>query len=451
MRITYKMFCLSIAAAAGCDDNNAVNVDAAVSNVVDAPVSVADAPVVIDAAPPIASFVFVETNNPAGNGILGFVPQGDTLMSIGPAVPTGGLGLNAGPTQRLGPLDSDRQLALSADGSRVYAVNSGDRTITVFAIGSDGKLTQVTGPRFATGGNNPVSIGFSGTHTIVVNKEVAGTIAPSYAMFDTKSQRAQSKTSTPIGGSPSVAYVSRDQKFLFGTQFLDGARASQAPAGQIDAFVIHTTGTLTAAPGSPYALPADTSGITPAPPAVALNMVEHPTKNILYVGYPTRSQVGVYTINATTGALTFVRAVSNSGKAVCWFLIDKDARHMYTVNSASATISTYDLTDPMKPIETSALELKSSMSGPPFVDANGITETKTSQPFQLAFDRDETHIFVVSQRVTTNATDPTGNFLHTLAIGTNGTLSEPAAPVDLRELGVPPTARPQGVLVVTVP
>jgi len=232
-------------------------------------------------------------------------------------------------------------------------------------------------------------------------------------------------------------------------EFFDGARASQAPVGQIDAFVINTNGTLTAAPGSPYALPADTSGITPTPAAVALNMVEHPTKDILYVGFPTRSQIGVYTINPSTGALTFVRAVSSSGKGVGWFLIDKNAKHLYAVNSESATISTYDLTDPSKPVETSSLELQKDVAGPSFVDANGVTQTITSQPFQLAFDREQTHIFVVSQRVTTNASDLNGNYLHTLSIGSNGVLTEPAAPIDLRELGVPATARPQGVLVVT--
>jgi hypothetical protein len=451
MRITYKMLSVALLAAAGCDNENQEIADARI--IADAPVSVPDAPVSIDAAPAAVSFVYVETNDPAGNGILGFVPQGDTLSSMGPAFPSGGIGLNAGADQHVGPLDSDRQFALSADSKTMYAVNSGDRTMTIFGIASNGRLTKATGPLFATNGTNPVSANLAGTHTLAVNKEVAGTIAPSYATFDTKSQRPQAKTTAPIGASPSVAYVSRDGKLLFGTRFFDGSRAGMAPAAQIDSFLINaSTGALTAAPGSPYALPADTSGISPTPLAVALNVVEHPTKDILYVGFPTRNQIGVYTINRTTGALTFVRAVANSGKDVGWFLIDKDAAHMYTVDSGSATISTYDLTDPLTPMETSSFTLQNA-TGPSFVDANGVTQTITSQPFQLAFGPGEARIYVVSQRVTTNtvATDPNGNYLHTLVIGTNGVLTEPMAPRDLRELGVPATARPQGVLVVTMP
>jgi DNA-binding beta-propeller fold protein YncE len=373
------------------------------------------------------------------------------LEPFGRPVATGGLGLSAGANQRIGPLDSDRELALSPDGTQIYAVNSGDRSITVFGLASGGRLVRTAGPLFDTGGNNAVSVNFADTHTIAVAKEVAGTAAPSYAAFDTKTKTVQARAAMPIGASPSVAYVSRDAKLLFGTEFLDGARASQAPVRQIDAFVINANGTLTAAPGAPYALPPDTSGITPAPPAVALNMVEHPSADILYVGYPTRSQIGVYMIDRATGALTFVRAVPNSGKAVCWFLIDRDGRHMYTVNSGSATLSTYDLTDPTKPVETSSIALKKAIAGPPFVDANGATQTITSAPFQLAFDRDQTHIFVVSQRVTTNTTDVNGNYMHTLVVGSNGALTEPRPPLDLRELGVAPTARPQGVLLVTQP
>src|SRR5262249_15593757 len=113
-------------------------------------------------------------------------------------------------------------------------------------------------------------------------------------------------------------------------------------------------------------------------------------------------------------------------------------------------ISTYDLTNPRAPTEVAALLLKDASSGMPFVDAAGVTQTITSQPFQLAFDPDESHIYVISQRVTTNANDPTGNFLHTLAVNPDGTLREPGDPFDLRTIGVPPATRPQGVLVFHV-
>src|SRR5579862_3037733 len=130
MRIKYKMLWLGLAAAAGCHDHDADNgafVDASVQHIdAGSGSGTGGKP---DAAPPVVSYVYVESNNPAGNAVLELTPNDDgTFTSIG-AVATGGLGLGAGSNQRLGPLDSDRELALSLDGTQVYAVNSGDRTI----------------------------------------------------------------------------------------------------------------------------------------------------------------------------------------------------------------------------------------------------------------------------------------------------------------------------------
>jgi hypothetical protein len=99
------------------------------------------------------------------------------------------------------------------------------------------------------------------------------------------------------------------------------------------------------------------------------------------------------------------------------------------------------------PVEVSALALAKAVSGPPFVDAMGMTETNTSQPFEIAFDQEQRHMYVVSQRVTTNADDLAGNYLHTLSIAADGSLSEPSDPIDLRDAGVAATARPQGLVV----
>jgi DNA-binding beta-propeller fold protein YncE len=287
---------------------------------------------------------------------------------------------------------------------------------------------------------------------IVVDKAVAGTVPPTYRTLAVKNGNLATTvitTSTPVGGSPTIAYVSPDQKFLFGTEFLDGARASEAPSGQIDAFSIGAAGVLTAAPGSPYALPPDTSGISPQPQAVALNLVEHPTQPILYVGFPTRAQLGVYTIDQATGALSFVTTAASSGKGIGWFKINKAGTRLYAVNSASATISVFDLTNPKAPVELSSIPLKNAVAGPPFTDASGVTQTDTSLPFELTFSADQTHLWVVSQRVTTNATDPLGNYIHTLDVASDGSLTEPDAPLDLHAIGVSSTTRPQGIASLT--
>lgn len=404
-----------------------------------------------DNAAPDRHFVYIESNDPAGNSILAFErPEDGSLSPLRDGrFDTGGIGISAGVMQRLGPLDSDQNLVLSGDRRLLFAVNSGSNSISVFHTAADGMLSPVEGSPFDSGGENPVSLGLSDDTLYVVNKAADGSESPSYTVLDVADDGSltalpDGAITSPMGGSPSIAHVAPGGQYLFGTQFLDADRAADAPMGQIDAFAIGGD-RLTPAPGSPYALPADDSGIDPAPPPVALDLVAHPTEAVLYVGFVTRSQLGVYTIGAG-GALTFVRSAANSGMAICWFLINREGTRLYSVNSGSASVSVYDISDALNPVETSALTLKLAASGPPFMDAMGMEQTNTSQPFQLAFDADQSHIYLVSQRATTNATDLAGNYLHVLEVASDGSLSEPAAPLDLRQVDLSPQARPQGVL-----
>lgn len=403
-----------------------------------------------DSNPVAHSTVFVETNDPAGNRILAFARTEDgALAGIGKPIDAGGLGISAGGSQRLGPLDSDRALAMSPDGTIMYAVNAGSASIAAFHVLVDGRLQALPGSPWPSNGANPVSIGVAGDRVIVVDKAVDQRTLPRYQTFRQTADGlvALDALTTPLGSSPSVAYVSRNGRFVFGTEFFDGARPSPPPKGQLDVLVLGPDGKLAHAPGSPHALPEDTSGIAAATRQVAVNLVEHPTRNILYVAFPTRSQIGVYRLDETTGALTFVRIVADSGRGVRALAIDLDGRYLYAVNAASGSISSYDLTDPLAPVETSVLELRQAKAGPPFIDTTGARIEVTSQPFQIAFDSTATHLYVVSQRVTTDVRDPLGNYLHVLEIGKRGVLGEPTAPLDLRDYDVPPTARPQGVLV----
>jgi hypothetical protein len=406
---------------------------------------------IIDAAPSTGTtLVYIESNDPTNNAVLAFLrSNGDVLTLVG-TYPTGGVGITAGPTQRQGPLDSDQQIATSVDNAFLYAVNAGDHTVAGFSIDVDGSLTALAGSPFNAGGANPVSLGLTGDTMYVVDKVIDGSATPRYGTLSMT-------TNIPIllaapalaqaGGSPTIAYVSRDQHYLLGTEFLDGARLADAPVGQIDVLTRGDNGELAPAPGSPFPLPPDDTGIVPAPAQVALDVIEHPWQSVVYIAFPTRSEIGVYTID--DAGLTFVRTVPSSS-AIGWFTIDRDGHFMYAVNSESATVSTFDLADPMTPTETTAVTLSSTALGPPFVDAMGATQTMTSLPFELSLDPDGTLLYVISQRVTTNPTDLAGNLLHVLDVGADGTLIESEAPIDLTAAGVAATARPQGVRAIVL-
>ncbi len=83
------------------------------------------------------------------------------LQHFGGPFYTKGSGV-ANPTQKLGPLDSDYELRLSADGKFLMAVNSGSNTIAVFTFKSNGGLEHVPGSPFPSGGETPCSIDILG-------------------------------------------------------------------------------------------------------------------------------------------------------------------------------------------------------------------------------------------------------------------------------------------------
>jgi 6-phosphogluconolactonase (cycloisomerase 2 family) len=396
-----------------------------------------------------SNVLYVQSNNPASgqNAILAYRrdPGNGTLTQFGTYL-TGGTG-HINPTAgKLGPNDLDDPIVATPDRKRMFAVNSGSNTIAVLNINPDGSLTPVPGSPFASGGRNPVSVGLAGDRLYVVNKnedaaQLPNSDLPNYTGFhiaaDGKLTPIPGATVTTLSqASPSHALVSRDKRLLFGADFL--APFFHPGAGSLRSFRINDDGTLTQAPGSPKALPGDPMTALP------LGIWTHPSQNILYVGFVARAQMGVYDFNPATGALTFVTAVPNSGKEICWIRTAANGSRIYTVNNLDNSVSFYDASNPHVPVEKQKITLKEP--GPMFLNDRGAMSFMqvTSTPFQPGISPDERFIYVVNQRVDFNSPDQEGNKLHILRIGTDGMLSEPGEPVDLP---VPAQARPQGVVV----
>jgi 6-phosphogluconolactonase (cycloisomerase 2 family) len=327
------------------------------------------------------------------------------------------------PSLKLGPPDSDQELTLNAERTVLFAVNSGSNTIAAFQIHSDGSLTDVPGSPFNSGGSDPVSIGIARDALAVVNKaedpNQPGMI-PNYASFrvgpDGQISTLLSEMNVTPGISPSQALVSSGKNWVFGADFLGGLLRS---------FQVQPDGSLLQT--DLESLPASESvgGVAPLP----LGLAAHPDRPVLYVGFVTVSKIGVYTYDAH-GKLTFVRSVQDSGAAVCWLRTNANGTRLYASNTGDRTITVYDTTNPLQPVEMQKVSLK----------GNG-------NAFQIALDPTGAWLYVVTQRSSASTPVGQGNTLQVLRIQPDsGVLSDPPAdPITLPSvLG----ARPQGVVAV---
>ena len=140
-----------------------------------------------------ANFVYVESNDPAGNAIFGFARHADGSLAPlpGSPFPTGGLGIT--PTFALGPFDSDQKVIVNPEHTLLFAVNGGSDSIAVFNIAANGTLTPVAGSPFPSGGSNPVSVGLAETTLCVVNQDQdpdhPGLFLPNYTSFNVSAER----------------------------------------------------------------------------------------------------------------------------------------------------------------------------------------------------------------------------------------------------------------------
>ncbi|GAB3227584.1 hypothetical protein GCM10027423_64540 [Spirosoma arcticum] len=390
-----------------------------------------------------ADILYVQTNNFQNNqnAVLAYRDQGNGKLEplAGSPFLTNGSGVG-NPEQLLGPLDSDYEVRVSSDGQYLLAVNSGSNTIAVFSIKATGALEHVAGSPFPSNGQTPVGIDVSGNFVFVLNKSQdplhPTPQLPNYATFTIDAGGkltpvAGAKVETTAGTSPSNALISRDGKFLFGTDFL--GFMLMPPVGTLRSFTINANGTLTAVAGTPY--------VVPGMDGTALGLWQHPSGSVLYVGNPLQGKVGVYAINATTGALSLQTSVP-AGKAACWIRTNKAGDHMYVLNSGDNTVQVYNSSSPIAPISIQTLELKNS--GPSYAGPGGAL-FKTSEPFSLVFSSSETILYVVNQHTNKDFSIGNYNYLHTLKIAANGTLTEDTEPL---QLPVPNTVRPKGSVII---
>jgi 6-phosphogluconolactonase (cycloisomerase 2 family) len=368
--------------------------------------------------------IWLETNSTAGNSILTFRNTGNAIPTFLSSTPAGGIGV-FDKTFALGPFDSDQNLITDPSGTLLFAVNSGSNSIAVFRITSNG-LQAVHGSPFPSGGTDPVSVGLKDDILTVVNKDQdpaqnVNLHLPNYTTFrvlpaGTLIPMERSTVPVAYGSSPSQALTASRGSFVFGADFLGGL---------LQSFRLDGDGLQQ---NPPQALPDSLYEGNPVAHG-PLGMRTHPNQQILYVDLTSINEVAVYRYDEK-GRLSFVTAVADSGAAPCWAIVNHAGTRLYATNTGDNSISVFDLTDPLNPVEIQHFLL----------------DNTTGHPFSTVIDGSDQFIYVSSEQDAATAT-PAANAFHTLQVNPDGTLTEPSLPTVLPIVGTAPV-RAQGITVV---
>jgi 6-phosphogluconolactonase (cycloisomerase 2 family) len=251
--------------------------------------------------------VYTQTNDPAGNVVQRFGLSHDGALEPAGTFPTGGVGLaNLGGRQGA--------VELSGNGRRLFAVNAGSNTVSVFKAGP-GRLELID--QIPSGGTAPVSIAAARGRVYVLN---SGGVA-NVAAFD-----REDGTLEPLGAQDLAPGAS------------GAAQVSVMPDGKSLVVTERLSNRL-------ETLPLDAAGRPGAPVVTASNGLVPFGFAISNSGTIVVSEAGSGAASSyragTAGALESISASTSVGLGgVCWVAITPSGRFAYTGN-ASGSISAF--------------------------------------------------------------------------------------------------------------
>ena len=276
---------------------------------------------------PVVGHVYVNDNTAGTNTIGAPDRHADGSLTPEPGSPfaAGGAGTGAG-------LASQGALQISPDGHFLIAADAGSNQISVLRI-HGGSLQLVRDGVVSSGGVLPVSVAIHGNLVYVAN---AGTTGSNYTGFWLRhggrlAPIPGSAVALPAGVQPGDVLFNGTGSKLAGTR---------VASSEIDSFTVGHTGRLTAAPGSPF----------PAQGLGPFGSEFRPTNpDQLFVSNAHNTAMDSGTVSAFrdsgNGVLSSIGSspFADQQMAPCWVEITHTGQFLFTVNTASGTISRYSI------------------------------------------------------------------------------------------------------------
>jgi 6-phosphogluconolactonase len=353
---------------------------------------------------PVVGHLYVNDNTAPVNTIAGFDRHADGTLTPIPGSPfaTGGAGTGAG-------IGSQGSLQITPGGHELLAVDAGSNEVSQLAIGHDGRLWPVPGGTVSSQGTEPVSIAVARGLVYVAN---AGAGGSNYAGFSLdrwgRLRPIPGATfSLPDAAQPGDVLINSTATRLVGTR---------VGTSQIDSFTIDRRGGLHAAPGSPFAAQGPGpfgSEFSPVTPEQVFVSNAHGGAG---AGTVSAFDDGPQGVLDSIGASPF----ANGQTAPCWVEISRDGRHLFAVNTAVPSVSSYRIR------RDGTLRL---IKNTPFSEANAAT----LGPEDARLSPDNATLWVV---------DTKADSVSAFAVR-GGRLTE----IDAAQTGLPAGATPFGVVV----
>jgi 6-phosphogluconolactonase (cycloisomerase 2 family) len=266
-----------------------------------------------DAMAHSAGAVYTLTNSPSGNAVTTFHRAGDGSLSAAGDFATGGTGTGGG----LG-----NQGAVTLTGGRLFAVNPGSDSISVFKVrGTALDLVDVAG----SGGDRPISVTVHGDLLYVLNAGGAGNVT-GFTVSRRGHLSPLAGSTRPLSGSGTgPAEVSFDPRG-------DLLVVTEKATNLIDTYEVGRDG-LADGPNAQAS-----SGATPF--GFAFDRRGRLIVSEAFGGATDQSAVSSYEIE--DGALEAITpSAGTTETAACWIVVTKDGRFTYTSNTGSGSISGY--------------------------------------------------------------------------------------------------------------
>ena len=275
----------------------------------------------------VTGHVYVNDKTAGTNTIGAFDRHADGTLTPEPGspFPAGGAGTGAG-------LASQGAIQFAAGGRLVLAADAGSNQISVLRVNRNGSLSAVPGGVVSSGGATPVSIAVHGSLVYVANAGTAATNYTGFRLLGGHLFRIPGSTVTlPSAAQPGDVLFNGTGTKLVGTR---------VGTSQIDSFTVGFGGRLTPAHGSPF----QAQGLGP------FGSEFRPTNpSQLFVSNAHNTATDSGTVSAFTdssrGILTSVAGspFADDQMAPCWVEITHDGQFLFTVNTASGTISRFSI------------------------------------------------------------------------------------------------------------